>query len=141
MEPLKKGELKVRIKWAKAIFDGTEVPMELETEPGSVCHFFKPFDIGGDRVRLRLDWSDIDVHGNPMLDADFFNRNTGKERKLSGSRKDSHHTQSRNSGERTYHWGFSGYSQQFSVLICWLISIEATASVGASIESKVIRKI
>lgn len=46
--------------------------IRLSTRPGSACHFAERFRHGDFEVGLRIDWSAIDVNGDPTLDADFF---------------------------------------------------------------------
>jgi len=128
------GELKNHIAWAKVEFLTTGEVVELETKEGSVCHFFEPFDLETDRIALRLDWGDLDAHGNPSLDADFCDKNTTKKRSLKGERKKAHHTPTAKQGERVYYWQFKGYEKSFKVMIGWLISATATDGVSCSVE-------
>jgi hypothetical protein len=139
LNPIKRGELGSHIEWAKVEFLNTGKVVELETKENSVCHFFEPFDLENDRIVLRLDWSDPDAHGNPTLDADFFDKNTKKKRTLKGERKEAHHTPTAKPGERVYCWQFKGYEELFKVMIGWLVSVSATVGVSCSVEIEVIK--
>jgi hypothetical protein len=139
VNPIKRGELECNIEWAKVEFLNTGKVVELDTKENSVCHFFEPFDLENDRIVLRLDWSDPDTHGNPTLDADFYDKNTEKKRTLKGERKEAHHTPTANPGERVYCWQFKGYEEPFKVMIGWLLSATATVRVSCSVEIEVIK--
>ena len=121
-------------------FDDTGVAAALQAKPGSASSFFPRFPVGDDDVQLRLDWSDLDQHGQPTLDADFINRKTGKHRSIKGSRKAAHHTAaSVASGVRCYEWAFDGVSRRFSVAVTWSVSLAGNVSFSGSLEMKVIR--
>jgi len=139
VEPIKRGELKIHIEWAKVEFLNTGKIVELKTKEDSVCHFFDPFEHGNDRIILRLDWSDPDTHGNPSLDADFYDKNTKKKRRLKGERKEVHHTPTTKPGERIYCWQFNGYEESFKVMIGWLLSATASFGVSCSAEIEVVK--
>jgi hypothetical protein len=129
LNSIKRGELDGHIEWAKVEFFNTGKIVELQKKGSSVCHFFEPFDLENDIVVLRLDWSDIDMHGNPTLDADFYDKNTKKKRLLKGERQNAHHTTTVKPRERIYCWRYNNYEAPFRVMIGWFIS--ATANVGA----------
>lgn len=139
MNPIKRGELESHIEWAKVEFLNTGKVVELETKENSVCHFFEPFDLENDSIILRLDWSEPDTHGNPTLDAGFYDKNTKKKRTLKGERKDAHHTPTAKPGKRIYCWKFKGYEEPFKVMIGWLMSATATVAVSCSVEVEVIK--
>lgn len=63
----------------------------------SACQFFKPFECGGYKVQLRLDWKDLDNQGNPVLDADFKNPSTDKMDKSMRAHP-AHHTPAQGDG-------------------------------------------
>lgn len=44
----------------------------LETRQNKGCHFFDRFPTKNYEVQLRLDWNDVDLSGDPMLDADIY---------------------------------------------------------------------
>ncbi len=110
---------------------------ELTTKQGSVCQFFEPFECGGYKVVLRLDWKDLDSQGNPMLDADFYNLSTDKIDK-SMTAQPAHHTQAQGEGERTYLWEFADESRKLRVTLTWLVSITAVVKFSDSCSAKVI---
>ncbi len=139
MDPMKRGELEGHIEWAKVEFMKTGKIVELKTKGDSVCHFFEPFDINNDSITLRLDWSDLDAQGNPTLDADFHDKNTGKKRTLKGERKEAHHTSTAKPGERVYYWQFQGVEEPFKVSVGWLVSATMTVSVSCTAEAEVIK--
>ncbi|MCF6211239.1 MAG: hypothetical protein L3K24_11375 [Gammaproteobacteria bacterium] len=139
LNSIKRGELESHIAWAKVEFSTTGKVVELETKENSVCHFFEPFDLENDSIVLRLDWSDPDTHGNPTLDADFYNKNTKKKRTLKGEMKKAHHTQTAKPGERIYCWKFKGYEKPFKVMIGWLMLAKATVGVSCLVEIEVIK--
>ena len=86
----------------------TGVEFELETKPESGCHFFERFSVEGYEVGLRLDWTDIDANGDPMLDADFFL--PGSQRPIKRMKKiAAHHTPKNrdvSSGKYSYQFEF-----------------------------------
>lgn len=92
----------------------------------STCQFFECFMCGDYRVQLRLDWKDLDNQGNPTLDADFINPNTGKHYK-SMKAHPSHHTQAQGDGERSYTWEFADESKKLRVVVIWSESVTSTA--------------
>jgi len=139
LKPIKPGELEQHIKSATVEFLDTREIITLKTKLKSICHFFEPFQIENDTINLRLDWSDIDENGNPTLDADFYDSNTNKKRRLKGERKDVHHTSSIKGEGRMYCWEFKNYQRPFQITVCWLASISATVNVGCTMTAKVIR--
>jgi len=105
-------------------FQDTGETLALTTRQGSASHFFEPFSVGSDEVQLRLDWSDRDSNGQPMLDADFIDPETGRHRRLRGERKSAHHTESSAGDSRCYEWEFAGFSRRFIVAVAWQLSVE-----------------
>src|SRR5690242_18019764 len=85
-------------------FGDTGKVRTLDTRQGSASHFFPRFPVGNDEIQLRLDWSDLDANGQPTLDADFIDLQTGKHRALRGKRRDAHHTGASLNGTRSYEW-------------------------------------
>lgn len=120
MNPLDREELEKNISSATVTFIDTGETYDLMTKPGSNCHFFKRFTVGGDYIQLRLHWSDLDHNGHPILDADFINKKNGKHRCLKGKRRSAHHTSPIPGKGRCYEWAFDGFSRQFRVKIVWL---------------------
>jgi hypothetical protein len=134
-----KGEqLEHHIEYAVVEFLCTGESKELQTKQNSVCHFFEEFQIENDIIVLRLDWSDVDEHGHPTIDADFYDKNTfydkNKRKKLSlkGDRKDAHHTSSTGEGQRSYSWEFKGNKLKFRVKVRCLLSLQATYGFSSS---------
>jgi len=138
MEPIKRGQLEHNIDSATVVFLDTAESKRLGTKPGSVCHFFEPFQVENDTITLRLDWSDLDEIGNPTLDADFVDRNTNKKRSLKGERKEVHHTSSLKEGGRAYSWEFKRYKRPFKVSVCWLASVSADVKSSCSASAEII---
>lgn len=136
MKPVKRGELESHIEWAIVEFLSTGKSKKLGTRQDSVCHFFDPFMVGNDRIQLRLDWSDLDKHSNPKLDADFYDSKTNIKCSLRGERKNAHHTPATD-GTRTYCWEFKNYKLPFKVNIGWLLSADATTGTSCSISLKI----
>ena len=111
---------------------------ELAVKPDSTCLFFEPFEVGGYRVQLRLDWSDPDCHGHPRLDADFLDPATGRHhRSMRGH--PAHHTDSTNATARTYKWLFKDASLRFRVAITWSASVSIANVTSMSATADVIR--
>jgi len=111
---------------------------ELMTRSSSACHFFERFRIGDYLVQLRLDWTDIDDNGHPMLDADFLDPVT-LEHDHSMRGHSAHHTASADSDERTYGWEFEDTARRLMVAVTWSVSASASASATASCTAHVIR--
>lgn len=101
---------------------------ELTTKNGSTCLFFEPFMCGDYTVQLRFDFHDLDNQGNPMLDADFINPNTGKHDKSMRAHP-AHHTQAQVDGSRIYQWEF-GEAQKMLLRIELVWSISLLSPVG-----------
>jgi hypothetical protein len=66
--------------------------LQLSTKEGSGCHFVDRFHYGDYKIGLRFDWTDLDVNGDPTLDADFFRPGESKPIQHM-KRKATHHTQ------------------------------------------------
>jgi hypothetical protein len=112
---------------------------ELTTRSDSRCHFFERFLAGHDSVQLRLDWTDLDPNGQPRLDADFLNPETGKHRSLTGERRRAHHTDSAGGDGRYYEWEFADVHQRLLVSVSWSVFATAVARARASPTATVIR--
>ncbi len=50
----------------------TRQEQKLSLRADSGCHFADRFSYGDYEIGFRFDWGDLDVNGNPTLDADFF---------------------------------------------------------------------
>jgi hypothetical protein len=111
---------------------------QLTTRLDSHCHFFQPFQCGGYGVRLRVDWKDLDAHGNPLLDADFYDLVTDKPVKKMKAHA-AHHTRSRGDGIRAYDWELADASMRLQVVLIWTRHLSATVKTSASISLKVTR--
>ncbi|MCE8025498.1 MULTISPECIES: hypothetical protein [Halomonadaceae] len=139
MEPIKRGQLQEEIDEAIVEFLDTGEELKLETKSDSACHFFQKFTVGDDEVQLRVDWSDINDDGHPVLDADFFCSKTRKKRSLKGSRRESHHTHTIPEKGRQYVWSYKNYKRPFKVKVRWLARAEMKVTVVAAAEATVIR--
>ena len=139
MEPLTPEKLKKRFARAWATDLSTEQTYDLTVRHGSRCHFFKPFPAGPYMVQLRLDWQDIDSHGNPTLDADFHDPETGKI-DVSMRRHAAHHTCSQSDGCQTYLWEFRDARRQLQIGLSWRVILpHAKVHLTASCTRRVIR--
>ncbi|MET0013056.1 MAG: hypothetical protein ABW088_05330 [Sedimenticola sp.] len=127
------------IESAKVIFLDTNQEYFLCTKPNSNCHFFEKFEIGQDTIQLRLDWSDLDADGFPILDADFYSSDTGKKRKLKGRRKDSHHVKALDDQGRTYEWEFEEYKLKFKVVVVVSASVTESMCLGDLCSASIIK--
>lgn len=126
MEPIMPGQLPYQIERVTVEFldTGETITLGTRPRPDSTCHFFDPFIVENDTITLRLHWQDIDQNGNPTLDADFLNNNTGKTRKrLKDKRKEVHHTSSIKDGGRSYCWDFKDCKRSFKVRVAWISSV------------------
>jgi hypothetical protein len=61
-----------KIKEARLINVLSNKEFALTTKPGKCCHFVERFFHEGYEIVLRIDWSDMNQSGDPMLDADFY---------------------------------------------------------------------
>ncbi len=104
----------------------TKETQTLSVREGSRCHFFNPFIIDGYRVRLRLDWADLDENGQPTLDADFHNAETNKKLGNRGARRAAHHTKAVDLSRRIYEWTFNNFKLAFNVVLYWLLTTQST---------------
>lgn len=122
---------------ATAIDLETGRTQDLTVQPGSLCHFFEPFDCGGYEVRLRLDWGD-ERQGCPTLDADFYDLET---RAMLKSMKghSAHHTPALQGQGRVYQWEFADQSVNLQVTLTWSVSGTCVATSTASCTARVIR--
>jgi hypothetical protein len=139
MEPIRSGQLHENIEAVTVTFSDTGDVQTLTTRERSANHFFPRFSVGSDEIQLRLDWSDLDSNGQPMLDADFIDSKTGKHRTLQGRRRDAHHTTSSAGEGRCYVWEFDGFSRQFSVAVTWRATVTEQSHATVSCSAQVIR--
>jgi hypothetical protein len=140
MKPIKGRELQGTIAAAYVQYSGNPDRLQLTANKNSCCHFFEPFMVDGDEVRLRLDWSDIDTNGYPTLDADFFNPETGRKRALRGARLSAHHTSTDNPASRTYTWVFKNVERSFRVTVHWLTDVSERVSMGDEVSAEIKRR-
>lgn len=127
------------IESAVVTFSDTGEVHTLTTRERSASHFFPRFRVDDDEIQLRLDWSDSDSNGRPMLDADFIDCKTGKHRTLRGNRRDAHHTESLLGEGRRYEWEFKGFGRQFSVAVTWCATISGNLQITDWCSAEVIR--
>lgn len=139
MGQIQRGQLSNEIESAVVRFQDTGESQSLAVREPSANHFFPRFIAGTDEIQLRLDWTDPDSNGQPTLDADFLDPQTGKARCLNGTRHAAHHTESLNGDSRSYEWSFSGFSRKFSVLITWRASIVEICQASDSCSAEVVR--
>ena len=92
MEPICTGQRRADIESAVVTFSDTGEAHALTTRARSASHFLPRFKVGEYVIQLRLDWSTLDSYGQPMLDADFIDGETGKHR---------HHDDGSSCDERT----------------------------------------
>ncbi|WP_319574401.1 hypothetical protein [uncultured Desulfobacter sp.] len=140
MKPISRGELQNNIQSAEVFFDDKCQPQILGVKKDSYCHFFDPFIIGDDDVKLRLDWNDLDSNGYPTLDADFYDIKTGKQKKLKSARLKAHHTKASTGKGRAYEWRFNGASYKFRIVVHWVASSSEKITIGDEVTAKVIKK-
>ena len=139
MESLTPEELKERFVRAWATDISTGQIQDLTIRHGSRCHFFEPFRAGPYEVRLRLDWKDIDSQGNSMLDADFYDPETGKVN-VSMKGDAAHHTPSQSDGCETYLWEFRDARLELQIGLSWRVTLPpAKVQLTASCTRRVIR--
>jgi hypothetical protein len=118
MGPLSAAEVALVIAHAVVTYLDTGQTFELTSKPDKHCSFFEWFCAGDYEVQLRLDWADIDPHGQPTLDADFRNPVTKKhDRSMKGD--PAHQTDSIGTGGRAYEWRFAGTTLCFTVAVTW----------------------
>jgi hypothetical protein len=127
------------IRSAQAVNLGSGEVQELSTREGSACHFFGPIEIGGYLVKFRLDWNDVDEQGRPMLDADFYNKDTEKKLSNSGSRACAHHTEASDSEARIYEWEFKQYGRHFKVILHFLVDVRNGIAVSDEVSVEVVK--
>ena len=139
MNPIRRGQLEHNISSVTVVFLDTNETKILVTKPNSVCHFFEPFQVENDTIKLRLDWSDLDEMERPTLDADFFDSKTGKKRSLKGKRRNAHHTAPINSEGRIYEWEFKNFTRPFIVKVCWIASLIEKFTATDIVTAEVIR--
>jgi hypothetical protein len=141
MKPIRRGQLDENIDSAIVTFSDTGEVCTLTTHRDSANHFFPHFIVGDYEIRLRLDWTCIDSNGQPMLDANFIDKETGIERRRKGARIDAHNTESLPGEHRCYNWSFSGFTRQFSVSVTWRASVSENIQLTDSYSAEVIRAV
>ena len=124
MEPIRRGDLKNTIHSACVIRLDSGETQELSTKGASCCQFFEPIVIEGYKIIFRLDWSDLDKGGNPVLDADFYDIEKNEKQPNIGERRAAHHTSTKNSKIRVYEWEFKDVKWPFKIVVRWLVKIE-----------------
>lgn len=139
MDGMNHEQFRERIESAVVTFSDTGEVLELTTRKGRLCHFFERFRVGDDEVQFRLDWSDLDAGGKPMLDADFIDPTTGEHRALSGDLRDAHHTRSSPGAGRRYEWAFRGCSRDFTVVVQWQATVPVRGQAAVTVVDDVIR--
>ena len=139
MDPIYPGNLSEHIYKVVVTFLDSGKVQQLTTRPGSSNHFFDRFEVGADEVQLRLDWSDMDVNGQPSLDANFTDRETGRPRALKGRRRKAHHTRAISGDDRTYEWEFDGASLRFAVAVTWRATASDTLHATDSSDATIVR--
>jgi hypothetical protein len=137
-EPLTPAQVASQIHRAVVTDLDTGQVSQLTMMPGSACLFRERFKVGSYLVQLRLDWSDLDGHGHPRLDADFLIPAT-KQHDRSMRRHPAHHTDSGSAGARTYEWVFEDAALRFVVAITWSASGTSTATTPESGTADVVR--
>lgn len=135
MEPIEKGKLHDEIESATVVFLDTREEKHLEVKPNSTCHFLSRFNVGDDEIQLRIDWSDIDKNGHPVLDADFYDKKNMRKRELTGVRKSSHHTNAMEGQGRQYCWEFRDVARPFRVNVVWLAKASLKTSTTLTVSS------
>ncbi len=139
MEPIRSGQLHENIELAVVTFRDTGEVRALTTRARSASHSFPRFMVGDEEIQLRLDWSDLDSNGQPTLDADFIDRETGTHRALRGKKRDAHHTESSPGEGRCYAWEFNGFSRQFNVAVTWCAMVSENLQATDWCSAEVIR--
>lgn len=76
--PLRIENVSYRISVTLVDLDTGEEEVLYEIERKRRCSFKKPFSYKDYSIQLRLDWKDI-ANGDPMLDANIYDRNTNEE--------------------------------------------------------------
>jgi hypothetical protein len=148
---MKKGQLQKEIGEVTVEFLDTNEILVLETRTDSVCHFFPKFCVNEkEEVQLRIDWTCVDRNNNsyPVLDADFYNKKTGKPikgRRKSPAQREAHHTETIPGKGRCYRWIYKDDERDertvrpFRVMVEVLSSFSVTAGARITIKSGVIR--
>ena len=115
----------------------THSTQRLSIRPDSRCHFFDPFVSGDFQVQLRLDWNDLDSHGNPMLDADFYSLATGKMDKTM-KQHPAHHTESDDGHSRIYKWVFKDIERQLQIMLALSKSVSDTLGIRETVAHRIV---
>jgi hypothetical protein len=139
VKPIRPRQLDENISSVNVTFADTGEVHVITARTNSSCHFFDRFRVGEDVIQLRLDWSDLDRNGQPMLDADFIDCKTGKHRALRGKRRDAHHTPAVPGQGRCYVREFDGFSREFNVTVVWVASVVESVSATDSCSAEVVR--
>src|SRR5437660_7297923 len=98
------------IQDARLINSDTREEIALSRRSDSCCHFADRIPHANYEVALRIDWSDMDVTGDPTLDADFFSSGDTKPLKDRQFRKAHHTHKALKDGIGTYDFSFEGPS-------------------------------
>jgi len=137
-EPLSAAQVASLISRARVTDLDTGESAELTVRSNSRCLFFEPFTAGAYLVQLRLDWGDLDQHGQPRLDADFLDPDSGRI-DHSMRRHPAHNTDSTGDDARTYEWSFDDAARRFMVAITWSVSAHVAATSSVSCAPTVVR--
>ena len=138
MNPIKRGQLQKEMAQVTVEFLDTGKILMLEEKGDSVCHFLPKFCVNKkEEVQLRIDWSDLDENNNfyPVLDADFYDKKTGKKlktRSLSTAQKGAHHTKPIHGKGRFYEWIYKDGERilpPFKVAVTWRTTVSVSAGV------------
>ncbi|MEK7398917.1 MAG: hypothetical protein AAB116_18440 [Candidatus Poribacteria bacterium] len=81
---------------------------DIKTGKQSRCHFFEPIETQTHTIKLRLDWADI-YDGEPILDADIFDKDTGNRIPTEESWHHTMKTPDSKSNEMLYQLEFNDY--------------------------------
>jgi alpha-L-fucosidase 2 len=92
-----------------------EMKLDNRTVEPSRCHFFEPIETQTHTIRLRLDWSYIS-DGEPVLDADIFDKNTGKKIPTEESWHHTMKTLDPKSNEMLYQFEFNDYKANLTTV-------------------------
>lgn len=66
------GRIPIEVVSARLVDRSTGTSEQLKTRQNSGCHFVDRISHGEYEVGFRIDWTDLDVNGDPTLDADLF---------------------------------------------------------------------
>jgi hypothetical protein len=133
---MKRGQLQKEIRKATVEFLDTNEILVLETRTDSVCHFFPKFCVNEkEEVQLRIDWTRVDSDNSsyPVLDADFYNKKTGKPIKgKSPAQRESHHTETIPGKGRCYRWIYKDNERDERTVLHFRVMVEVLVSYRVS---------